>query len=200
MTATATAAQKYEATALLGVDGNHEEDIDEDKNQTAPIELLSEFLSALMLRDYETAFVHCTTILQYEPENQTAVEFFPLLQQRITEDDNDSLDDQDMASSKTNDVEGDEDSEDNSWSSSSSKSSDDDYSTASNTFWTANAVTDLDSPDKDEDGNEQLGFTDEDDSTDDVLNAALNQNTKLVWNGLKIWSSKTIYVNFRYIL
>lgn len=117
---------------------------DDEKLLSAPIELLSEFLSALMLRDYETAFTHCKTILHYEPENQTAMEFFPLIQQRLSEvdaDANDSSSDEDMKSSY---------SDDDSWTSSSASS--DEYSTADNSLWTTSTVsiTDSDSYDKDE--------------------------------------------------
>ncbi|GAB6031254.1 hypothetical protein CHUAL_009059 [Chamberlinius hualienensis] len=58
---------------------------EEELNSSVPIELLSEFLSALMLRDYKVALDHCKTILNYEPENKTATEFYPLIQQRVNE-------------------------------------------------------------------------------------------------------------------
>ncbi|XP_063226501.1 uncharacterized protein LOC134533136 isoform X2 [Bacillus rossius redtenbacheri] len=50
---------------------------------SAPTEFLAEFLSALMMKDYENALKYCKLILQYEPHNVTAKEFYPLIQEKI---------------------------------------------------------------------------------------------------------------------
>ncbi|KAB0802748.1 hypothetical protein PPYR_04934 [Photinus pyralis] len=52
---------------------------DADESISAPTEFLAEFLSAVMLKDYETALKYCKLILQYEPNNGTAKEFYPLI-------------------------------------------------------------------------------------------------------------------------
>ncbi|XP_058816510.1 uncharacterized protein LOC131679782 [Topomyia yanbarensis] len=50
---------------------------DADESISAPTELLAEFLSAVMLRDYVNALKYCKLILQYEPNNSTARDFYP---------------------------------------------------------------------------------------------------------------------------
>ncbi|KAJ4450261.1 uncharacterized protein [Periplaneta americana] len=50
---------------------------------SAPTEFLAEFLSAVMLKDYETALKYCKLILQYEPNNATAKEFYPLIVEKL---------------------------------------------------------------------------------------------------------------------
>lgn len=56
---------------------------DADESISAPTEFLAEFLSAVMLKDYETALKYCELILQYEPNNITAKEFYPLIQAKL---------------------------------------------------------------------------------------------------------------------
>ncbi|XP_067143333.1 glutamate-rich protein 2 isoform X2 [Centruroides vittatus] len=56
---------------------------DEDETVTAPIEVLAEFLSAVMSKDYKSALNYCRIILQYEPENKTAKEFLPLIEEKL---------------------------------------------------------------------------------------------------------------------
>ncbi|KAJ9577355.1 hypothetical protein L9F63_006099, partial [Diploptera punctata] len=41
------------------------------------------FLSAVMLKDYEKALKYCKLILQYEPNNATAKEFYPLILEKL---------------------------------------------------------------------------------------------------------------------
>lgn len=50
---------------------------------SAPTEFLAEFLSALMLKDYATALKYCKLILQYEPNNTTAKEFYPFIVEKL---------------------------------------------------------------------------------------------------------------------
>lgn len=62
---------------------------------SAPTEILAEFLSALMLKDYPNALKHCKIILQYEPKNATAVEFYPLIMKKLNADSDDNTSDSD---------------------------------------------------------------------------------------------------------
>ncbi|XP_053699100.1 uncharacterized protein LOC128746074 [Sabethes cyaneus] len=56
---------------------------DADESISAPTELLAEFLSAVMLRDYINALKYCKLILQYEPNNSTARDFYPHILSKI---------------------------------------------------------------------------------------------------------------------
>ncbi|KAL9692492.1 hypothetical protein quinque_000051 [Culex quinquefasciatus] len=56
---------------------------DADESISAPTELLAEFLSAVMLRDYVSALKYCKLILQYEPNNSTARDFYPHILSKI---------------------------------------------------------------------------------------------------------------------
>ncbi|XP_066150456.1 dentin sialophosphoprotein isoform X1 [Euwallacea fornicatus] len=56
---------------------------DADESISAPTEFLAEFLSAVMLKDYITALKYCKLILQYEPNNATAKEFYPLILEKL---------------------------------------------------------------------------------------------------------------------
>ncbi|CAH1406482.1 unnamed protein product [Nezara viridula] len=56
---------------------------DADESISAPTEILAEFLSAVMLKDYETALKYCKLILQYEPNHVTAKEFYPLILEKL---------------------------------------------------------------------------------------------------------------------
>ncbi|XP_039290923.1 glutamate-rich protein 2 [Nilaparvata lugens] len=56
---------------------------DADESISAPTEILAEFLSAVMLKDYENALKYCKMILQYEPNHATAKEFYPLILEKI---------------------------------------------------------------------------------------------------------------------
>ncbi|XP_064550739.1 germ cell nuclear acidic protein [Drosophila montana] len=56
---------------------------DADESISAPTEFLAEFLSAVMLKDYKKALKYCKLILQYEPNNATAKEFYPLILEKL---------------------------------------------------------------------------------------------------------------------
>ncbi|XP_036323211.1 probable serine/threonine-protein kinase DDB_G0267686 [Rhagoletis pomonella] len=56
---------------------------DADESISAPTEFLAEFLSAVMLKDYKKALKYCKLILQYEPNNATAKEFYPLIIEKL---------------------------------------------------------------------------------------------------------------------
>ncbi|XP_065169516.1 uncharacterized protein [Atheta coriaria] len=81
---------------------------DADESISAPTEFLAEFLSAVMLKDYETALKYCKLILQYEPNNMTAKEFYPLILEKLhqqnmltNEDDDDEEENEDSSSSSS---------------------------------------------------------------------------------------------------
>lgn len=63
-------------TGLLKPQSSSNEDLSEytdaDESISAPTELLPEFLSAIMLKDYVNALKYCKLILQYEPNNARA--------------------------------------------------------------------------------------------------------------------------------
>ncbi|XP_035904378.1 putative protein TPRXL [Anopheles stephensi] len=64
---------------------------DADESISAPTELLAEFLSAIMIRDYVNALKYCKQILQYEPNNTTARDFYPHILSKISEMQNNEL-------------------------------------------------------------------------------------------------------------
>ncbi|XP_039349659.1 glutamate-rich protein 2 isoform X1 [Mauremys reevesii] len=55
----------------------------EDRKTNAPIELLGEFLKAIMDQDYSLSKKLCQMILIYEPENTEAKQFLPLLEEKL---------------------------------------------------------------------------------------------------------------------
>ncbi|XP_055617341.1 uncharacterized protein LOC129762822 [Toxorhynchites rutilus septentrionalis] len=61
---------------------------DADESISAPTELLAEFLSAVMLRDYVNALKYCKLILHYEPNNSTARDFYPHILSKIASEAN----------------------------------------------------------------------------------------------------------------
>nr|XP_018911214.1 PREDICTED: phosphopantothenoylcysteine decarboxylase subunit VHS3-like [Bemisia tabaci] len=79
-----------------------------------PIQLLGEFLTSVMTKNYHSALKSCELILKYEPNYSTAKEFFPLLQEKcnqIQEDDDDENNDDDDGDDG-DDVDDDDDSDD----------------------------------------------------------------------------------------
>ncbi|KAG5888361.1 hypothetical protein JTB14_020761 [Gonioctena quinquepunctata] len=74
-------------TELLKPTSSSNEDLSEytdaDESISAPTEFLAEFLSAVMMKDYVTALKYCKLILQYEPNNATAKEFYPLILEKL---------------------------------------------------------------------------------------------------------------------
>uniref|UniRef100_A0A3Q1HD60 Glutamate-rich protein 2 n=1 Tax=Anabas testudineus TaxID=64144 RepID=A0A3Q1HD60_ANATE len=111
------------------------EDI-EDEDLKAPVELIIEFLRAIMDKDFQLASKLCQMILIYEPHNLDASEFLPLIRKQLQkgesssssskhkhdDDDDDDEDDNDN-DDDSEDTESDEESSDSSSSSSSSCSS-----------------------------------------------------------------------------
>ncbi|KAG4068416.1 hypothetical protein HA402_007936 [Bradysia odoriphaga] len=56
---------------------------DANESMSCPTEFLAEFLSAVMLKDYKKALKYCKLILEFEPNNITAKEFYPLIQEKL---------------------------------------------------------------------------------------------------------------------
>ncbi|XP_040028335.2 glutamate-rich protein 2 [Gasterosteus aculeatus] len=59
-----------------------EEDV-EDEDMETPVQLIMEFLRAVMVRDYRLASQLCRMILIYEPDHPEASEFLPLIQSKL---------------------------------------------------------------------------------------------------------------------
>ncbi|XP_069081417.1 glutamate-rich protein 2 [Pleurodeles waltl] len=60
-----------------------------EENEKAPIELIAEFLKAVMDRDYNLASKLCQMILLYEPDNSEAQHFVPLIKEKLLMEEND---------------------------------------------------------------------------------------------------------------
>ncbi|XP_054481186.1 glutamate-rich protein 2 isoform X2 [Anoplopoma fimbria] len=110
-------------------DQTEDEDVDEDIK--APVELIMEFLRAVMDRDFQLASKLCQMILIYEPDNPEASEFLPLIQRKLLEeqeakqntDEEEEEDDDDDDDDEDDDVDDSGSDEESSQSSSSSSSS-----------------------------------------------------------------------------
>ncbi|XP_069791741.1 glutamate-rich protein 2 isoform X2 [Narcine bancroftii] len=64
-------------------DGEEDIDVHRKEERRAPIELMGEFLKAVMERDYRLSRKLCQMILLYEPENPEAKQFQALLEKKI---------------------------------------------------------------------------------------------------------------------
>ncbi|CAI9560490.1 unnamed protein product [Staurois parvus] len=91
-------------------ESSSDDDESDNEKPSAPLELLTEFIKAVMDEDYKLAWKLCQMILIYEPENPEAKEFSPLIQKMIQNEedhvtnDEDSEDtDEDYDSSDTDD-------------------------------------------------------------------------------------------------
>eukprot|EP00118_Oscarella_pearsei_P004582 m.19867 g.19867 ORF g.19867 m.19867 type:complete len:373 (+) comp27915_c1_seq4:329-1447(+) len=101
-------------------------DLDLDSLQSsdgrAPLELVAAFLTCVMNKHFEAALILCQRVLRFEPDNETAKEFYPTIIEKIhygqNSESEDSSDEED--SSEEDDDEDDEDEEDDSDSSESS--------------------------------------------------------------------------------
>ncbi|KAL6104637.1 erich2 [Pungitius sinensis] len=92
----------------------------EDEDIETPVQLIMEFLRAVMGRDYRLASQLCRMILIYEPDHPEASEFLPLIQSKLLKEQ-----EEDQSTDKEHDDE-DEDYGSNEESSQSSSSDDDD--------------------------------------------------------------------------
>ncbi|XP_026169635.1 glutamate-rich protein 2 isoform X7 [Mastacembelus armatus] len=63
-----------------------EDEDTEDEEVMAPVELIIEFLRAVMDRDFQLASKLCQMILVYEPDNPEANEFLSLIQKKLLEE------------------------------------------------------------------------------------------------------------------
>ncbi|XP_072173611.1 uncharacterized protein [Diadema setosum] len=64
-------------------DEDEEEEEEEEEGPSAPIELMGEFLDAVMDEEYETADKLCKMILIYEPDNKECLQFKPLIEEML---------------------------------------------------------------------------------------------------------------------
>ncbi|KAE8580988.1 hypothetical protein XENTR_v10024620 [Xenopus tropicalis] len=110
-----------------GKEASDEDDSDDDK-EVAPIELLAEFLKAVMTADYKVAHKLCQMILIYEPENREAKEFQPLIEKMVEMEDEETDSEETEDSDDTEGSETDEESSESEGSGDSSDTSSDDSS------------------------------------------------------------------------
>jgi len=75
-----------------------------------PLQLLSEFIDALTLKDFELALKLCQMILIFEPTNEIALEFIPNLEEKIQYEALESSDSDSDSSSGSESDDGDDDS------------------------------------------------------------------------------------------
>ncbi|XP_006003036.2 glutamate-rich protein 2 [Latimeria chalumnae] len=120
-----------------GKDEEEEETSEEEEDRRAPIELLGEFLKAIMDQDYKLASKLCQMILIYEPENPEAKQFIPLIEEKLLLDETDEqTEDSEGTEDSTDDSEETEDStEEDSDDSESDKDSDQECDDSSETEW-----------------------------------------------------------------
>lgn len=83
-------------TAMISRNNNDEDSTSDytDPENSAPTELLAEFLTSIMRKDYVNALKYCKMILEFEPNNKTAKDFYPELIQKVTERQQSSSSDQ----------------------------------------------------------------------------------------------------------
>ncbi|CAL4119803.1 unnamed protein product, partial [Meganyctiphanes norvegica] len=88
-----------------GDQGDSSDYTDAKSTLSAPVELLSEFLSAVMARNYEVAHKLCQSILKFEPNNATVKEFYPLITMRLHQGANSNTEDEDTSTDEGNESE-----------------------------------------------------------------------------------------------
>ncbi|XP_053678758.1 uncharacterized protein LOC128729133 [Anopheles nili] len=91
VTTTAESAAMLQSPSNDDLSQSLSEYTDADESISAPTELLAEFLSAIMIRDYVNALKYCKQILQYEPNNTTARDFYPHILSKINENQSNEL-------------------------------------------------------------------------------------------------------------
>ncbi|KAG8175860.1 hypothetical protein JTE90_003083 [Oedothorax gibbosus] len=79
--------QKSISDEEMNLNDNH---YNEDEPYSAPMEVLSEFLSTLMARNYKSALYYCKLILLYEPNNEIVKCFYPVIKEKMQLDNYDS--------------------------------------------------------------------------------------------------------------
>ncbi|XP_067843587.1 glutamate-rich protein 2 isoform X2 [Heptranchias perlo] len=97
-------------------DDDDDDDVDDEgskrEERRAPIELMGEFLKAIMDRDYKLSIKLCQMILIYEPENSEAKQFKTLLEVKLQFDEAASTHQNDEEDSTESDSSDEDDSED----------------------------------------------------------------------------------------
>eukprot|EP00055_Hartaetosiga_balthica_P008464 m.31666 g.31666 ORF g.31666 m.31666 type:complete len:244 (+) comp6323_c0_seq1:109-840(+) len=86
----------------------------QQKQQHAPVELVTEFLATVMAKDFRNAARLCTQILLVEPNNKTAMDFSAVLKEKIQleeEEDEEDSDDDDSDDDESDDNDDDDDDE-----------------------------------------------------------------------------------------
>ncbi|XP_072020758.1 uncharacterized protein [Amphiura filiformis] len=125
--------QSTEAQPKAGDESSSDEDDteDEDEEPKAPIELLGEFVEAVMDEEWEDADKLCKMVLMYEPDNAEAKQFQPLIEEMLRREREEELYGSDSDENGSSDEEesdedesGDEDDSDEESSSSESESED----------------------------------------------------------------------------
>ncbi|XP_062820691.1 glutamate-rich protein 2 isoform X2 [Anolis carolinensis] len=84
------------------------------KKRVAPLQLMAEFLKAIMGRKYLLAKKLCQMILIYEPENPEAKQFLPLIEQKLLLESEQAAEEDGEETGEETDEESSDDSEDNS--------------------------------------------------------------------------------------
>lgn len=107
-------------------DDDDDEDNDVKPVRKAPNELLEEFLVYIMQKNWKDAHKLCKFILIYEPHNQTAKEFLPLIETKlaITESDSSENESDSESDDDDDDIDSDEESDSDSDSDSDTDESD----------------------------------------------------------------------------
>ncbi|XP_078662300.1 uncharacterized protein LOC144906160 [Branchiostoma floridae x Branchiostoma belcheri] len=107
-------------------DDDDDDDDESDEEIKAPFELLGEFLESVMKEEYETAQKLCQMILIYEPENPEALQFKPLIEERLQQEAEAEEESSSSEGSTDDDEDDDDDDEDDSTSETSSSSEEED--------------------------------------------------------------------------
>ncbi|XP_061419624.1 glutamate-rich protein 2 [Lethenteron reissneri] len=102
------------------VEKEEDDDDEEEEKRTAPLELMAEFLGAIMGADYKLARKLCEMILIFEPHNAEAKQYLPVIEARITqeveasqhEDSSDEDDDEESDDDDDDDLDDDDDDDD----------------------------------------------------------------------------------------
>ncbi|KAK3745359.1 hypothetical protein RRG08_064683 [Elysia crispata] len=108
-----------------GDDDDDEEDSDNEERK-APNELLMEFVECLMKKDYKNAEKLCKMILLYEPTNPEALNFQPVIEEKLKLEAEAQEGDEDEDEDNSEDEDDDDDDEEDEDDDSSSDDSDDD--------------------------------------------------------------------------
>ncbi|XP_028837750.1 glutamate-rich protein 2 isoform X2 [Denticeps clupeoides] len=82
-------------------DHSSEDDEEDEPVYKAPLELLAEFLKAVMEKDYTLSRKLCQMILIYEPENQEAKQFLPLIEDKLAQDEEERREEEESSGSNS---------------------------------------------------------------------------------------------------